>query len=259
MEAFRQGITKEDFLNEITNHQNLDNFVKGVNWESGKGSAVGCSIQSINTLKSIELSHANYLEMENHLGVPAWLAMVEDTIFNGVSAARSKSWPVEFTTAINDGANLDNIKIPFIIFMCEQTREKNIDGASHGYIDGVLSELNKEVLDIGALIVAKNAPKTRSCDSVYICAESILNYDDYEKTATAINISILDSAAIAYANAAYDAAYDAYKAYAANDPSYASTDAAAYNSELGQASEADKESQYTIFADKLLELINNCN
>ncbi len=54
------------------------------------------------------------------LGIPEWLARLEDCIFEGLSKKRSKKWPLEFSDAINIGADLNKIKIPFIVFILEQ-------------------------------------------------------------------------------------------------------------------------------------------
>jgi len=261
--AFKQGITKTEFLSEIKNHQKLDNFVKGSYWGDGKGCAVGCSLESVARLKKINLSYSNHSEMERHLGVPTWLALLEDKIFEGISKERSKSWPVEFAEAINEGSDLNKIKTPFLIFICEQAREKTKNELAHSYIDGVLVELRKEVLDIPALTAARNASRPRYYAAAFAAdAAAAFAADAAAADADAADAFVAD-AADAAADAAAADAFVAVAAVAADADAYAAAYAAAYVAVAAVAAvaavDAAKEKQYTIFADKLLELIRNCN
>ena len=127
MEAFvNTPITKEEFVKNLKWHQEQDAFVAGAyDAEDGltfKGCAVGCSIHSIQlALKTKEdLKYSDHSLYERYLGVPAWIAHLEDTIFEGLPVDRQKTWPVEFGEAINVGADLDKIKHPFLIFLMEE-------------------------------------------------------------------------------------------------------------------------------------------
>jgi len=130
MKAYTMGITKKQFVAETIKHQKADAFVRGnygqlYNGEF-KGCAVGCAIKSINNLNNIDLDFKNHAEYEKHLGIPEWLAKLEDTIFENVTIERSKTWPVEFAQAINQGSELDKIKASFIIYLMEENI-KSID------------------------------------------------------------------------------------------------------------------------------------
>jgi len=127
MEAFTNTpITKKEFVKNLKWHQEQDAFVAGAyDAEDGltfKGCAVGCSIHSIQlALKTKEdLKYSDHSLYERYLGVPAWIAHLEDTIFEGLPVDRQKTWPVEFGEAINVGADLDKIKHPFLIFLMEE-------------------------------------------------------------------------------------------------------------------------------------------
>src|SRR5689334_20093389 len=125
MQAYKAGITKRQFVAEMKKHQKADAFLKGTyqqgNGKSFRGCAVGCGINSINRLKRKKLSHNSHEELSKHLGIPYWLARVEDTLFEGVSVERSKTWPVEFAEALQTGKNYDGILKPFLAVIIKST------------------------------------------------------------------------------------------------------------------------------------------
>jgi hypothetical protein len=127
MRAFENvAITKPEFVAELKWHQEQDLFLKGTYDNGhGKGCAVGCSLMSVARAKKIEIADfSNHARYEDLLGVPEWLARVEDTIFEGLPTDRSKTWPVEFAEAINVGADLERAKAPFLIFILESNLER---------------------------------------------------------------------------------------------------------------------------------------
>jgi hypothetical protein len=215
---FNDETIKAKYLTRVRDHQKADEIIKGKYWEKGKGCAVGCTIHGSD--------HSAY---ERELGIPTWLAKLEDRIFEGLPIARAKEWPAEFLSAITPGTDLEQIKIPFLIFIVESARE-NFDHKKYPKqlkaIDGVLVELRKDVIDFDALKVARAAAY-----AAYAYA-----------AAAAAAAAAYAAAAAAYAAAAYDAAADADAAYAAAAAAYA--DAAA------------REQAYLKFADKLLELLS---
>ena len=94
---------------------------KGTYWNpgqnnTGKGCAVGCTIHSG--------QHSAY---ETELGIPEWLAYVEDSLFEGMSEEKSKQWPYEFLNAIQVGVDLQQVKAPFQIIVLKKTL-KTLDG-----------------------------------------------------------------------------------------------------------------------------------
>lgn len=65
----------------------------------------------------IKYDHQAY---ETELGIPEWLARVEDTLFEGMAEEKSRTWPKHFLAAIPTGINLEQIKTPFIIFILKK-------------------------------------------------------------------------------------------------------------------------------------------
>jgi hypothetical protein len=225
MQAFHnKSEIQKEYLDRVIAHSKADEIIKGKYWEDGKGCAVGCTVHSS--------SHRAY---ETELGIPMWLARMEDRIFEGLPSARAKKFPLEFLSAVNLGADLEKIKIPMLIFILESARTHTKNERSLKAIDGVLLQLRKDVLDLPALREAR---------------------------AAAYDAAVYDASAAAAAYA-YAAAYDAYAyasaaaaAYAYASAAAAAADAAAYAA--AYAADAARENEYTKFADKLLELIHAC-
>ena len=211
---------KKKYVARVRAHQKADEIVKGKYWEGGKGCAVGCTIHSGN--------HSSY---ETELGIPTWLAQLEDRIFEGLPNKRAMKWPLELLKAIKPGQDLEKIKIPFLIFVVESARE-NFDHKKYpkqlAAIDKVLTELRAPIINLENLRAARAA-----------------------------------ATAAAFAAAATDAyAYAAYAAYAANAAAAsaraaasAATDAAAVAADRAAASACAIENEYVEFADELLRLI----
>jgi hypothetical protein len=125
MRAFiNTPVTREQFLKEINWHYEQDAFIRGSYGEgSGRdfsGCAVGCSINSFKLITGdTDLSVSDHCLYEKYIGVPEWLALLEDEIFEGLPDERRKQWPLDFAHAINEGAELDKIKPEFLVFILE--------------------------------------------------------------------------------------------------------------------------------------------
>ena len=219
MQAFHNDQKIKDFyLNRVIEHKRADEIIQGKYWENGKGCAVGCTIHG-----------SDHYAYELELGVPAWLAIVEDRIFEGLSKEEAKEFPEQFLTAIPVGVDLEQIKIPFLIFILESVDDKfdhEKNPKVKKVIDGVLSALKSgEKPTAAAAYTAAAAAYTAAYAAAY--------------TDAAAAADATDAAAAAAADAA-DAAY------AAADAAYA----AAYAAEA-------RRSAYTKFAKKLIELLEN--
>lgn len=100
---------KGKYLNRVMAHAAADRFVQGVTWKKGRGCAIGCTLENYN--------HALY---ETELGIPEWLARVEDMIFEKMPKDKAMEWPTKFLSAINPGADLEKTKAPFLIKIMER-------------------------------------------------------------------------------------------------------------------------------------------
>lgn len=95
---------KQKYLDRVQHHMDMDNLVRGTGWENGKGCAVGCTLE--------KYDHKAY---EIELGIPEWLAKVEDTLFEGMDFEKSKTWPKDFLEAIPLGVDLEKCKPKFLV------------------------------------------------------------------------------------------------------------------------------------------------
>jgi hypothetical protein len=120
-----QEDVKAKYLNRVSAHAEADEIIKGRYWENGKGCAVGCTIHGNN--------HAKYV---TELGIPEWLARLEDTIFEGLPNGQAKGFPAAFLSAIPVGADLEPVKWHFCAFLMRE----NIDRVLVLTIDDKLKE-----------------------------------------------------------------------------------------------------------------------
>ena len=104
--------------------------VRGAYWKDGKGGAVGCTVHSGD--------HAAY---ETDLGMPKWLAYLEDRIFEGMSNVASRRFPLRLFSAIPVGfAAWDSLHHEFCAYLlrdvCEFDRAE--DTATAAAVDAVI-------------------------------------------------------------------------------------------------------------------------
>jgi len=86
---------KAKYLTRVREHARLDHLVQGIGWHEGRGCAVGCTLESYN--------HSRY---PIELGIPEWLAHLEDQIFEELPWEAARTWPERFLVAIPVGADL---------------------------------------------------------------------------------------------------------------------------------------------------------
>ncbi len=160
---------KNTYLIRVKQHQEADEIVKGQYWQEGKGCAVGCTIHSN--------KHSEY---ETLIGVPEWLACLQDTIFEGLPNEKANLFPLQFLEAINVGANLEQIKIPMLIFIVESARSNTNNESDLKVIDNVLFELKKDVLDLVKLKAITNTSNAaHAADAAAHAAKAVTRKNEY--------------------------------------------------------------------------------
>ena len=90
---------KAKYIARIQEHTAADQLIQGTGWENGKGCAVGCTLE--------DYDHSRY---PIELGIPEWLARLEDRIFEGLPKAEAMAWPEAFLEAIHPGAYLEPVR-----------------------------------------------------------------------------------------------------------------------------------------------------
>lgn len=129
MIAFHGKQEKKDALiAQLESHYALDEIVKGVYWENGKGCAVGCTVHSG--------KHSLYA---SELGIPEVLARLEDCIFERARDAWSKEWPLRFIRSIRCGADLSFVQWNFLHWII--TDESVSPGINHPDVKDAISNV----------------------------------------------------------------------------------------------------------------------
>jgi hypothetical protein len=251
---------KEVYLARVRAHRIADEIVKGKYWQNGKGCAVGCTIHSSD--------HGKY---EVELGIPEWLARVEDIIFEGLPNKRAMLWPEEFLEAIKPGVDLDKIKTPLTIFILEDAIESMnacvFDADKFPDVKAALEQSKAAVTKV-IRCYREGSDLSAAYSAARSVAESAYSADSAADSAYSAARSAADSAysaALSAALSAYSAALSAAEsaadsAYSAALSAALSADSAAYSAALSAAESARsaRSAAYAKFADKLLELLKGC-
>ena len=100
MKAFHgDPAVKEKYLARLKAHHAADEIVQGTGFENGHGCAVGCT-----------LNNYDHLAYEHELGLPEWLARLEDRIFEGLPPVDAQRFAVDFLGAVPVGADVDKVR-----------------------------------------------------------------------------------------------------------------------------------------------------
>lgn len=122
---------KSKYVKRVVAHRLADNLIRGAGWSEGKGCAVGCTLE--------KYDHKSY---ETELGIPEWLAWVEDTLYEGMSLQKSKTWPEKFLKAISVGDDLEKVKGKFLIPVLKSAL-KNFDNKKFPQVTESIREVIK--------------------------------------------------------------------------------------------------------------------
>src|ERR1700744_3913056 len=95
---------KAKYIDRIRFHREAEHLIQGIGWDDSdrtkvRGCAVGCTLETYD--------HSRY---PIELGLPEWLARLEDKIFEGLPAAEAQDWPESFLEAIQPGAQLESVR-----------------------------------------------------------------------------------------------------------------------------------------------------
>ena len=252
MKAFhsKQEI-KDKVLAQLQAHHDADEISKGIYWENGKGCGVGCTVHS-----------GNRKDYETQLGIPRWLAHLEDRLFQGMPDEDSKKWPLLFSESITPGQDLDKVKAPFLIFVLDCSLEKfdhckypkikqGIDRVIDLYRSGGSKEDFKAAAD-AAVAAANDAYAAYAAASADAAAASAAAAADvYAAAADA-------ASAAATADAATSAAYAYADADAAASACAAQAAACAAASAAASAAAYARRKEYKKFSKKLIQLLREC-
>lgn len=236
-------VSKEAVMAQLRRHAAADVIVKGRYWSNGKGCAVGCTIHS-----------GNHAEYETRFGIPQMLARLEDTIFEGLSNAEAKEWPLQFMTTVQPGADLSCVGWQFLHWLL--TDEKISPGINHSLVRDVV----KRCADVFAPLTKGELVDTSVAREVAVATRvAAIAARVAESAARAAREEEAESAARLAAWAAWTAQSVAWAAESESESMAAeSARAAAQAAESAAAWSVPAQSAaHSVMAKKLLVLILN--
>lgn len=131
---------KDKYLKRVKRHRLADQLIKGIYWEDGRGCAVGCTVHNRDP-------HPLY---ESVLGIPKWLAYLEDQIFENLNGKEAQEWPEKFMKAIHTGANLREAEAPMLLWslaLCKAELGKTLYNALVTAVEITQTDLYEEYPD----------------------------------------------------------------------------------------------------------------
>jgi len=229
---------KQKYLDRVAAHRAADELIKGIGWENGKGCAIGCTLEVYD--------HARY---ETELGIPQMLAMLEDTIFEGLPNGESQAWPERFLSAIEPGVDLSRVGWQFLHWLLT---ESGIGEFQHELVKDAVSQCAAVLvpLTLGQFIGESAACAARSAESAARSAASAARSAACAARSAACAARIAESAAWSAESAARSAESAACAARSAESAAR-SAESAAWSAESAARSAA-----YKHMADKLIELLS---
>lgn len=90
---------KDKYVARLKEHRRLDQIVHGTGYDGSRTLAAGRTLDSYN--------HASY---EKELGLPEWVAHLEDRIFEGIPIEDAPQFALDFLVAIPVGVCIEKVK-----------------------------------------------------------------------------------------------------------------------------------------------------
>jgi hypothetical protein len=208
---------KEKYLARVREHRIADNLIQGIGWENGKGCAVGCTLESYD--------HKRY---PIELGLPIWLAYLQDVIFENLIKKESDYWPENFLEAIPVGVCTEKVKHISAINRMDrliqiQTNNTQIEKElKEKVLNAIFMVKNYHELELNedsALSAARSAAFSAADSALYAALSA-------EDSATRSARSAVDSATRSAHSAADSAAHSA-----ADSAAHSAADSAAHSAD----------------------------
>lgn len=238
---------KQFYLERVRAHAVADEIWQGKYWENGKGCAVGCTVHG-----------AEHKRYESELGLPEWLAHLEDVLFEWLTNAEAKAFPLAFLDAIPVGVSLDRVRWQFCAFVLRECHDRvvSLDCSAAlknlvvNAIQGTLHVLN-QAIGTGQWDTAAASDAAMAARAAANAAASATETDDdpgtaaaaYAASAAAYIADVTSAVAAGFAHAAASAVARAVARAVASDAASAAASAAAHAA------------AYKRYADYLLRLL----
>src|SRR6185295_6764033 len=93
---FGETCLKDAVVARVKEHQRLDQIIQGTYWDGAKGCAIGCVLHS-----------SDHTAYETQLGLPVFLAYMDEHIFESLPPKDAVLWPLRFIEAVPVGVDLE--------------------------------------------------------------------------------------------------------------------------------------------------------
>ena len=145
---------KESLIARMQKHIEADELLQQEIGQNGKGCTVWCALNNGDI--QYGYTHSSFPEV---LGLPEWLAHLQDIIFEGLSINDAKQFSSDWPKAIPVGKNLEPVKWKFCAFLMEQNIERVL-------LLNISEDLKKQVVDAinGVLSLHQSAIETGEWD-----------------------------------------------------------------------------------------------
>ena len=96
MSFFGSQCLRDAVVERVREHQRLDQIAQSIYWDGSKGCAIGCVLHS-----------GEHMAFEQQLGLPVFLAYMDEHIFEKLPLEEAKGWPLRFIEAVPVGVDLE--------------------------------------------------------------------------------------------------------------------------------------------------------
>lgn len=96
---FNDQLLKDLHIARVNTHISAGDLIHGVYWKNGRGGAVGCTVHS-----------GDFLFYERDLGLPAWLARLEERLFDKLLPPADKHFVSSFLPSIPVGVDVEPVR-----------------------------------------------------------------------------------------------------------------------------------------------------
>lgn len=93
---FGSQCLRDAVVERVREHQRLDQIAQLIYWDGSKGCAIGCVLHS-----------GEHMAFEQQLGLPVFLAYLDEQIFENLPLDEAKAWPLRFIEAVPVGVDLE--------------------------------------------------------------------------------------------------------------------------------------------------------
>ena len=98
---FNDDSLKQEYVDRVSQHQEMDEIIQGRYWEHGKGCALGCTLHQKGQIE--EKGTTIHEAFETKLNIPVWLGRSEEVIFEHCTSDYAKTFPLRFLNSIPVG------------------------------------------------------------------------------------------------------------------------------------------------------------